>query len=301
MQMNKAQKKNRACAFCQSRNLKIFSKRVRDSLNHRVVKCKNCGLLQLFPLPTAEEDKKFYDQNRQVKNIKAPTNLSVIKRNSLDDTKRRVKMASSYVKKNQTVLDFASGYGFFVQEMKNLGYKAAGVEISAERRKASAKVTKAEIFNLNLLQDDTALPKFDCITLFHVLEHISAPVSFLKILKRHLNKNGKIIIEVPNADDMLLWSCQGYRDFYWQRAHLFYFNVKTLKKIIQKAGLSIVDISYVQRYGLENFMNWFISGQPQLQKPLFQTKSEYKWLEDYYKKCLSKTGKTDTLILIAKP
>jgi 2-polyprenyl-3-methyl-5-hydroxy-6-metoxy-1,4-benzoquinol methylase len=210
-------------------------------------------------------------------------------------------MVSSLVKKNQTILDVGSGYGFFLREMSGLGYKITGIEISQERRKISARVTKTKVLDIDLLEDTAGLPKFDCLTLFHSLEHILDPVSFLKILKKHLNRNGKLIIEVPNADDLLLGASEGYRNFYWQRAHLFYFNAKTLKKIIQKAGLSIIGLSYVQRYSLENFMNWFILGQPQLQKPVFQTRSEYQWLEDYYKKYLSKTGKSDTLILIAKP
>ena len=288
------------CLVCQNKHFEIISKRVRDSSDHQVIKCKNCGLLQLFPMPLIEEDKKFYDQNRQVKNIKAPTDLSTIRKNSLDDTKRRAKMVSGCVKKNQTILDFASGYGFFLKEMENLGYKITGIEISKERREMSAKVSKTEVLDVNLLEDDAVLPKFDCITLFHALEHVNNPTSFLKIIKKHLNNNGKLIVEVPNTDDMLIGACEGYRNFYWQRAHLLYFNAKTLKKTIQKAGFSIIDVFHIQRYSIENFMNWFILGKPQIKTPLFQTESIYKWLEDYYKKYLSKKGKSDTLILIAK-
>ncbi len=78
-----------------------------------------------------------------------------------------------------------------------------------------------------------------------------------------------------------------------------------MKKVVQKAGFTIVGISYTQRYGIDNFMNWFILGKPQLNKPSFETGSgytaPYKWLENYYKNYLCKAGKSDTLILITKP
>ena len=301
MQANKIKKLNKGCIICQNRNFEIVSEIVRDSSDYKVIKCKKCGLLQLSPIPSIEDDKKFYGQNLQAKNIKAPTNLKIIWNNSAVDTKRRARMVSGLLRKNQTILDFASGYGFFLREMRNLGYKVTGIEISGERRKASSKITKAEVLNINLLEDDANLPKFDCITLFHALEHFSDPVLFLKIIKKHLNKNGKLIVEVPNVGDILLGSCEGYRNFYWQRAHLLYFNVETLRRAVQNAGFSIIDISHIQRYSIENFMNWFVLGKPQIDTPLFKTESAYLWLEDYYKEYLSKRGESDTLIITAEP
>jgi len=292
--------KKQSCVICQSKNFKVVSKRVRDSAEHRVVKCRNCGLFQLSPMPSVKEDKEFYDKNQQAKNIKAPTNLNAIRKNSLYDTKRRADMVSRYVRKNQTILDFASGYGFFLQEMKRRGYRVTGIEISKERREASARVTKAKVLKINLLENDADLPTFDCITLFFALEHVNDPIPFLKIIRRHLKKKGRLILEVPNTDDILIAACEGYRNFYWQRAHLLYFNARTLKKAVRKAGFSIVDAFYIQRYSIENFMNWFITGKPQIKTPVFQTEGEYRWLEDYYKEQLTKKGKADTLILAAK-
>ncbi len=265
------------------------------------MKCQGCGLLQLSPIPSIKEDKEFYDENRQSKNIGEPRNLTTIKQNSLADSKRRMEMVRLYLKKNDTILDIGSGYGFFLEEMRNCGYNVTGIEISKERRQISSRITSAKVLNVDLNEKEISLPKFDCITLFHVLEHIREPILFLKIIKKYLAKNGKLIIEVPNADDILLDASKKYKDFYWQRAHLAYFATGTLKQVVRKAGFSVIDTFYIQRYGIENFMNWLISGKPQLKSPEFQTKSVYKWLEDYYKKYLCKMGKSDTLIVIIKP
>jgi len=55
------------------------------------------------------------------------------------------------------------------------------------------------------LDDFEIEEKFDVITLFHVLEHFDDPRAVLKQLKSMLAKGGIIVIEVPNADDALLF------------------------------------------------------------------------------------------------
>jgi len=289
------------CIICKGKKFKIISRRVRDSKKHKIVKCQKCQLLQLSPIPSRKEDKKFYDENRQSKNIREPQNLKTIRENSLIDTKRRAKLVLKEVPKGKKVLDVGSGYGFFLRELENLGYGVTGIEVSKEKRRISGKVVANKVLDVNLYYDETDLSKFDCITLFHVLEHLYDPILFLKIIKKHLNRNGKLIIEVPNADDLLLETSKNYRDFYWQRAHLAYFNNMTLKRVIQKADFSIIKTFYTHRYSIDNFMNWFLLGKPQIEKPIFQTKGPYKWLEDYYKGYLCQAGKADTLILIVRP
>ena len=40
--------------------------------------------------------------------------------------------------------------------------------------------------------------------MFHVLEHIPSQVETLELLRSNLNKKGKILIEVPSANDFLI-------------------------------------------------------------------------------------------------
>lgn len=286
------------CSICEKKEFKMISTRVRDSSKYKIVKCQDCGLLQLSPKPLPDKEQEFYDQNRQSKNIGEPQDLKAMEENSLIDTKRRAELILKEIPKGKKVLDIGSGYGFFLKELKNLGYNITGIDISKEKREISLKITDAEVLNINLLENEAELPIFDCITLFHVLEHISDPVRFLQIIKKHLK--GKLIIEVPNVDDLLLKECKGYRDFYWQMAHLSYFNDRTLKRVVKEAGFLVDKIFYTHRYSIENFMNWFVLGKPQIEKPNFKTKGDYKWLEDYYKDYLCKIGKSDTLVSVLK-
>ena len=64
--------------------------------------------------------------------------------------------------------------------------------------------------------------------MFHVLEHIEKPIDFLKNLKQLLNENGKIYIEVPNVDDVMIFRCRPFIE-HCVKAHLL---------IIMKKGLN---------------------------------------------------------------
>lgn len=289
----------KSCLLCEFNRFQTISSNVRDSKNHKIIKCKKCGHIQLYPIPTVDEDKEFYDKNLQDKNINYFGGIKENRKKSVADTERRMEMLKKIVKKSDKILEIGSGHGFFVESMHNSGYNITGIEISKEKRKLSKKITNAEILDIDINQDDHKLEKFNFILMFHVLEHLVNPIEFLKKLKKILAKNGKILVEVPNSDDVQLEKNQNYADFYWQRAHIHYFNPKKLRFVFKKAGLNS-EIIGVQRYSIENMISWKLTGKPQLNEPTFHLEEPYKWLDNQYKQKLEKSLKCDTIICIGK-
>jgi len=94
--------------------------------------------------------------------------------------------------------------------VKDIGFSGHHLGIAKEKRKISSRVSNVKVLDVNLYKNNNDLLIFDCATLFHVLEHINNPISFLKAIKKHLSSDGKLIIEVPNAEDMLLDECYEY-------------------------------------------------------------------------------------------
>ena len=142
--------------------------------------------------------------------------------------------------------------------------------------------------------------KFNLITMFHVLEHIPHQVKILKALKKKLNKNGKIIIEVPHAKDFLI-ECLNIKEFknftFWSE-HLVLHTIKSLEKVIKKAGFKKIKLIYFQRYNINNHFGWIIKGKPgghDFYKKLFG-----KNFQERYEVFLKKKGYTDTIIATAE-
>ncbi|WP_163537041.1 class I SAM-dependent methyltransferase [Gracilibacillus sp. YIM 98692] len=290
------------CVICGSSTCKVIHKTVRDSNDHDVVVCNNCNHFQLAPLPNVEDDENFYNKNSQAKFV---SNITVeeARKKALPDTKRRVEFVKNYTNIDSKILDIGCGYGFFVENLNNQGIEVDGLETSESRRLIARKNSKRNILDINLLSDSTPkdyIEKYDMVTLFHVLEHISSPRKFLKNVLKFLKKEGYLIIEVPNVDDHLLSISKAYNNFYWQRAHLSYFNIKSIDLLLSNFKFQTKEFIGVQRYSFLNMANWLINYKPQISGPSFDPPKELGWLNDKYKEQLVSNFKSDTILIVLK-
>lgn len=294
---------NFRCINCGSIKYVDIALKCRDSEAFKILKCKECNLVQLDHMPEIFEDQNFYDTDQQVKNCISDLTLEQMKVNAKEDNLRRYEMIKRYSSEESKLLEIGCGYGFFLELLQDNGFFAKGIEIGEERRRIANKRCNNRVQSINLLADTMleSSEKFDIVCLFQVLEHISNPVLFLSNINQlFLKDSSAVIIEIPNLDDQMLNQSKGYFDFYWQRAHLIYYNKQTVKMVLEKAGYYIEDIYGIQRYGLENSFNWIINQAPQIDKPVYRSNDGLNWLEKYYKDTVEKNLTSDTLIIIAK-
>lgn len=293
------------CLLCKKQRTGIvISPTMRDA-NAKVVCCNTCKLTQMERIPSLEELTSFYNKGKQAGNIGVSLNTNDLWLRQADDTLRRVALAFTLASKGARVLDIGSGYGFFLREMKKKGYRPEGIEVSELSRGISATVVKSPLHAVDLAtMTDADLKKlgtFKLITLFHVVEHIPEPAAFLKRVYSLLAPGGRILIEVPNADDAMLSLSGAYNAFYWQYAHCAYYNTHTMTRLLKQAGFKNTKYMHTQRYGIENMMQWMTIGKPQLSVPAYTTnKPDLKKLEEYYKTDRAKTGRADTLLAIVQ-
>lgn len=174
----------------------------------------------------------------------------------LEDDKRRF-FYFKKILKNKKILDFGCGWGGFLKQITEAKL-LTGIELREECiNYIKKKIKKIEVTNnINNLNN-----KYDIITLFHVLEHIPYQIETLKKIKKQLSKNGKIIIEVPSAQDFLL-SLSEFKKFTFWSEHLILHTEKSLKTILKKSGYRKIQIKYYQRYNFSNHLGWFIKKIP---------------------------------------
>jgi len=129
-----------------------------------------------------------------------------------------------------------------------------------------------------------------------VVEHIQDPRGIISNLGKLLKPKGRLIVEVPSADDALLslYDCDTFQRFTYMSQHLFLFNASTLALLAKQAGLRVIAIQYYQRYSLANHLHWLSLGSPGgHQHWAFLDTPE---LSHTYAQSLSAIGRTDTLI-----
>ena len=98
--------------------------------------------------------------------------------------------------KNKSIIDFEQGYGNLILKFKK--NKIAAIEKRADCINHLKKIKIKTYDNLSDIKK-----KYDVVTFFNSLDHLESPELILKEIKKIINKNGKIIIEVPNANNLL--------------------------------------------------------------------------------------------------
>lgn len=139
------------------------------------------------------------------------------------------------------LLDIGSGSGHFLFKMKKSGWDVYGIEIND-----SARNTSINNFSLNVLSPDKLSSfhneSFDCITLWHVLEHFQDPFSYSYHINRLLKPGGICIVAIPNCSSYDALYYGAHWAAYDVPRHLWHFNPDTFKMFSEKAGLYITSI-----------------------------------------------------------
>jgi len=210
------------------------------------------------------------------------------------DDQRRFEMVKAILP-NKRLLDFGCGAGGFLRKAQRLAAEVVGVELEIRVQDYWADQLKIAP------SLDAVGGGYDLITAFHVVEHLQNPRDIISDLGKLLKPEGRLIVEVPSADDVLLtlYDCDAFQRFTYWSQHLFLFNASTLSLLAKRAGLKVVAIQHYQRYSLANHLHWLSQGKPGgHQRWNFLDTIE---LSHAYAHVLASLGKTDTLVAHLEP
>ncbi len=100
------------------------------------------------------------------------------------------------------LLDIGCGAGTFLKLALKAGFDAYGLEFSPEAVRIASEDLNGRICAGSEQDLIERGEKFDFITLFHCLEHVPTPFSYLKKLRKLLRHPGGLIVQVPNRDSL---------------------------------------------------------------------------------------------------
>lgn len=164
--------------------------------------CSNCGAIFLSNVAiTPQFFKKYYDS--QYRNIDSGLlfNLGMLLVSLANKKKTRAILKTSSGKKQLSILDIGSGHGDFLSQLNQIQFKRYGIEISKDLVHESSE-KGLHIYHGDFLTHDFGNKKFDCICLWHVIEHIPNPQKLLKKIYSLLNNDGVFIFSTPSTDSL---------------------------------------------------------------------------------------------------
>ena len=214
------------------------------------VKCANCGLIFIAPVPINLQD--FYKDDYYSFSTE-PLQLEWLQ---IFLYKIRIWtifnrfLRSIKIVKGGNLLDIGCGSGAFLKLVKGLGMNVWGVE--------PGKFIPQEginIFHGTLEQARYPDEFFDTVCLNHVLEHTDDPMATLKECKRVLKQDGIIRIAVPQTSSLAHWLLKENWPHLDYPRHLYNFSTQNLKDYTEKVGLKVKKIRYISApsgFGVKN-------------------------------------------------
>ena len=222
----------RKCDFCKIETKFLFNSkdfnREYSKITYTYNICKNCKNISLKNIPK----KKTYLYQENFYNFKS-------KKNIWKDNQNKIKhLKEINFKKNQSLLEIGSGDGSFLYCCKKLGLNCEGLDINkklnyyTKKRFGIKTIIKKNLTNLK--------KKYDIICAWHSIEHFENSKKVLEFIFRNLNKNGYIILAMPNPD------AYGFRLFKEKWVHVDaprhqnLINLNFLKKYLTKKNFKII-------------------------------------------------------------
>jgi SAM-dependent methyltransferase len=231
---------------------KVFSEGTRDSCNITVFKDANSGVIYIREPITHDEAYRLGGYRKDIQG----NDERFSHQRQLDLRRRQEYFQSDYIEKR--IVDFGCGHGDFLKSIKHLTTEAVGIELQDSLRNA---MNDNGITCYSTL--DSLVPcQYDTVFMFHVLEHLDGPIRWLKYISNLLRPGGRIVIEVPSANDFLFSCSDSFRNHTLWSQHLVLHTRDSLRSCAEAAGLRVLGITGIQRYGLANHLSWLINSMP---------------------------------------
>lgn len=265
-----------------------FFHRVRDRDDIGVVRCSRSGAIILD-----RSDHMTIGHYRNKQDLSfwhSGDSRSGALKTEIDDSRRCQHFKD--IIRDKIYLDCGCGCGGVLTLLSKYARTAHGVEPQEAAREVASESSLTVFGDIS----ETADNYYDVISLFHVMEHIIKPVEFLKQIYRKLKDGGRVVVEVPHANDFLI----KFLDFapfkkhtFWSE-HLILHTRATLAAFLGAAQFQDIVITGYQRYPLANHLHWLAAGKPGGHSiwSFLQTDE----LNTSYSNVLAQLDMTDTLI-----
>ena len=219
------------CILCSSKN-NLLKEQVVDRFDKKslydIVKCE-CGMRFLNPRVPADKIAKYYQHNSYQPHYKNNSLVNLLYRIA-QLFNNRFKLKTIKLFHNQgSILDYGGGDGQFANFMSKKNWNSKNYEPLLQ-----------DISDLSLNENEIKSHSFDVITMFHSLEHIHNIQETLDKLYNLLNKDGVLIISIPNHDAYERRFFKSKWVAYDAPRHLYHFNYKTIKSFLNKNRFDIV-------------------------------------------------------------
>jgi SAM-dependent methyltransferase len=240
---------DQVCLVCNAKNLVLldlhYDRRKGLSGSWPLYKCRECGMIALYPSPTEVELSKYYSvysNNKMLTfSLRGGSHYPLLRKlfhwiSGTVDPRDFIKPGV-----DSKMLDYGCGEVGHLFDFYSRGINISGAEISSEMVNACKKagLDVHQVTNPDIIPFEKNT--FDIVYLMQVFEHLRNPHVFLDELHRVLKPGGILFMAVPNSKSV--WRNIFGRNWvtgWFAPFHLFHYDKKSLSKIAGQHGFIVL-------------------------------------------------------------
>jgi len=250
-----------SCYLCGSRRINIKANG-RERIHKlpgdfQIHECIDCGLIFTYPQLNWNDIKRYYPDTYIPHNIVHSSLLGRI----LDNHRHAwMKTLVKKYKQSGVLLDIGCGTGSFLNYI-SLEHNWELIGIEPSKTAVNNAIIGENVRILNKKWEDMDFPdnSFDCITMWHVFEHISNPKECLLKIHNLLKPNGVLIMAMPNSKSFNARLFGKYWSGYDVPRHYFSYSPPTITRLLLDSKFEYPNIhSYIGGFGAFNISMSFL-------------------------------------------
>jgi len=205
----------------------------------QLVTCTSCQLVYTTPRPALEVIGDYYKSEEYVSHSSTKKGVvnNVYNKVRNYTLNKKVKLVQRLVSGNE-LLDIGAGTGHFLNRAQENGFSALGLEPDEDARRVAVEQNKVELKSLDELYN---LPTsgFDCITMWHVLEHVYNLKDDSQQISSLIKTGGVWIIAVPNHTSFDARHYGAFWAAYDVPRHLYHFSPASIVPFVEQFGFEL--------------------------------------------------------------
>ena len=162
----------------------------------------------------------------------------------LSDHLRFVRRALAHTQAKGLVLDVGCGGGLFLRELGLPQKEMAGLDFSLSAAAVAWASNGVPAVCASLANPPLRDASCRLITMFHVLEHLFDPGSYLIAARKLLAPDGRLVVQVPNASCwQFLFFGESWNGLDVPR-HLIDFRAQDLESLLSECGYEVLSVKH---------------------------------------------------------
>jgi len=226
---------------------------------YKVLACRRCGFVYADPAANQRDYDRFYSEWSKYDDSATATGSGVSPYDATRLSQTAADIARALPSRAATILDAGCATGGLLTALRDHGFTAVTGLDPSPRCAAACRERGFEAYVGSIGSAPSHMPKFDCVVLSHVLEHVYDIPAFFAAARSLLTPGGYLYLETPDATRYADYLYAPFQEF--NTEHINHFSPLTLESTGRRFGFKTIlveqkllqtsaDTSYPAVFGL---------------------------------------------------